>query len=227
MRKRYTKEQIDYLRKIADKTDIPNKEITRLFNKKFNLNATVTAIIGLKSRNKIKTYTRVFTEEQLEYLREITPGRSCEEIRNMYNKKYNDNRTLKSINSIRKENNILTGNSGRFEKGSISPNTRPIGSERLWSKDGYTLVKVNKSGPWKNKHVIIWEKENGPVPEGYVIMFGDGDKNNLDINNLLLVSKKQRLGLNRNNLIQDSVELTKVAINIVNLNYKISEVSKR
>lgn len=57
-------------------------------------------------------------------------------------------------------------------------------------------------------------------------MFGDGDKNNLNINNLILVSRKQLLGLNRYNLIQDDIEFTRTAINIVDLRYKISEVSK-
>lgn len=58
-------------------------------------------------------------------------------------------------------------------------------------------------------------------------MFGDGNTSNLDINNLLLVSLKQRLALNRDNLIQENAELTKTALNIVDLNYKIAEVRKR
>lgn len=131
MRNRYTKEHIDYLRKIGDRTNVPNKEIARMFNEKFNFNLSPNAMAGLKNRYNIKTYTRVYTEEQLDYLREISQGRSCKEIRDMFNKKFNDNRTLKSINSIRKDNNILTGSSGRFEKGIVPKNTKPIGSERL------------------------------------------------------------------------------------------------
>lgn len=40
-------------------------------------------------------------------------------------------------------------------------------------------------------HKIVWERENGPMPEGYVLTTRDGDKRNLEISNLELVPKKE------------------------------------
>lgn len=222
----YTQEHIDYLYEIADETGKTNKEIHYLMNKKFNENRTVNAVIGLKSRLGIKSYLKVYTVEQLEYLRKITPGRSNKEITELFNKKYNDNRTEKSISSIRIENDILNGRDCKFKKGNIPDNHLPIGTE-LIREDGYLYVKVDHPNVWKTKHRIIWEKVNGEVPKDYVLLFGDSNRMNFDINNIILISRKQLLGLNRNDLIHEDIELTKTGINIVNIKNKISEVSKR
>lgn len=69
---------------------------------------------------------------------------------------------------------------------------RPVGSERK-DYDGFYKVKVgvDESGKpiWKRKHIVIWEEANGPIPEGYVIMFKDGDRSNLDLDNLVCVPR--------------------------------------
>ena len=48
---RYTKEQIGYLRKLGDTKT--NEEITKLFNRKFNVNLERSKIAAAKTRNKI------------------------------------------------------------------------------------------------------------------------------------------------------------------------------
>lgn len=173
----YTQEEIDYLREIGDMTGLTNKEITEMFNKRFNQNRTATAIIGAKSRQNIKSYTKVYTEEQLDYLREITPGRTSKEITEMFNKKFNENRTEDSIKSIRQEHGIKTGNTGRFEKGNLPSNTMKIGAVAI-DRDGYHRTKIAEPNTWELTHRLIWTKHNGPIPKGYNIIFGDGDKSN-------------------------------------------------
>lgn len=186
----------------------------------------------------------------MEYLRKITPGRWNKEITEMFNKKFGTNKTEGAISGVRQRNGIKTGFNGAFPKGSIPwnkgkkgymganktsfkkgerpPTWVPIGTERV-TVDGYPEIKVKEGAGqenWRGKHIVIWEKENGPLPKGHVIIFGDKDKTNLDINNLICVSRKQLLGLNRHDLIQDDAELTRTAVNIVDLSYKISEASK-
>lgn len=128
MKTSYTKEEIKYIKSIA--RDKSNKEIKELFNKKFNQNRTINSIIQIKYRNNITSYTRKYTEEQIEYLRKITPKRINKEITEMFNKRFKDNRTESSIKSIRLENNILIGRTGRFAKGNKPENIKPIGTER-------------------------------------------------------------------------------------------------
>ncbi|MDF2608895.1 MAG: phage protein [Lachnospiraceae bacterium] len=118
----------------------------------------------------------------------------------------------------------------QFKKGSIPPNRRPIGSERIDSKDGYTYVKIqdghlNKN--WKQKHVLLWEEQNGPVPKGSVIIFGDGNKLNFNPDNLILVTRAQLARLNQLKLIQDSTELTRTGLVIADIANKIGQRRKK
>ena len=75
----------------------------------------------------------------------------------------------------------------------------PIGTE--WTdKCGYLIRKVNNDLPlnkrWKAAHVIVWEKHHGPVPEGCMVTFKDGNKKNFYPENLELVTRKDLLDRN-------------------------------
>ena len=73
---------------------------------------------------------------------------------------------------------------------------RPIGYERDTGK-GYVLVKVREDPDrpgskdnWAMKHVLIWERTRGlALPEGWVVLFCDGDNRNYDPANLKAVPK--------------------------------------
>lgn len=80
------------------------------------------------------------------------------------------------------------GNGFRYKKGHIPWHTKEIYSERL-DKDGYVLIKLDDRNKWKRKHIWIWEKEHGKVPEGHIIIFRDNNKYNFDINNLKCISR--------------------------------------
>lgn len=83
-----------------------------------------------------------------------------------------------------------------FKKGCKVWNERALYSER-YDKDGYVIVKVGEK-KWKRKHIWIWEKEHGEVPEGHIIIFRDNDKYNFDIDNLKCISRSVNAVINRN-----------------------------
>ena len=99
----------------------------------------------------------------------------------------------------------LTGaNPGSFKPGNVPPNRKPMGAERICSKDGYILKKIKEVDPYTGfgtryrlKHIHIWEQANGPVPEGQVVAFIDGDKTNCRLENLMLISRLELLNLNQ------------------------------
>lgn len=76
---------------------------------------------------------------------------------------------------------------------------RPIGAERV---DIYGILyrKVaddgNKKTNWRAVHILNWEAENGPVPAGHFLVFIDGNKENRDPSNLLLVDRAENLRRN-------------------------------
>lgn len=187
-------------------------------------------------------YMHRWSSEEKEYLGTITPGRSYKEIQELMNKKFSCNFTFGQIKGAVKRYGFKTGRTGRFEKG-FTPwnkglkgvnlggretqfkkgqkphNWVPIGSERI-TKDGYVQIKVQEGQfqrNWKGKHVIIWEEHNGPLPEGHTVIFADGDIRNFDPTNLISVSRRELLLMNRQGLIKEDPELTKTGALVAKL----------
>jgi hypothetical protein len=91
------------------------------------------------------------------------------------------------------------GQATRFKPGNRPHTWVPIGTERI-SKDGYLERKVTDDGPvwlrFKGVQIIVWEAVNGPVPKGHAVVFRDGDKRNITIENLELVSRAELMRRN-------------------------------
>ena len=117
---------------------------------------------------------------------------------------------------------------GWFKKGQKSTTEKPLGSE--YTSDGYVMVKVKMNGPrdkrWKLKHVLIWEKYNGPVPKDSVVTFLDGNKRNFDINNLACIRKGVNSVLNKKKLRSQNKEIFKVRVAQIELDQKIKKITK-
>ncbi|MCL2215425.1 MAG: HNH endonuclease [Defluviitaleaceae bacterium] len=109
-----------------------------------------------------------------------------------------------------------------FKKGHMPHNHKPVGSTRI-TVDGYTEVKIAEPKKWRMLHVHIWEQANGAVPKGHVLIFGDGNRQNITLDNLLLVTRAQLARLNQQKLIGATVELTKIGILTADLISKVSE----
>lgn len=190
-----------------------------------------------------------YSEERVKFLKDNVKGISLSELAQRYNKKFNCNlpesafqimkRTLKITSGV--DSNFKKGNvpwnkgkkmsseqyeklkATMFKKGSIPPNHKEIGSERLDS-DGYTMIKIkdgclNKN--WVLKHRYIYESVYGNIPPGYKLIFADGNKRNFDINNLVLVSNAEELIMNQKKLIKSDSDLTKAGLNVAKIFNKV------
>ncbi|WOE31949.1 MULTISPECIES: HNH endonuclease signature motif containing protein [unclassified Acinetobacter] len=86
----------------------------------------------------------------------------------------------------------LTGsNKTSFKKGQIAWNKKPIGYERMCSKDGYVLIKTAEPNIFDLKHCVVWEKAHGPVPENHIVAFKNQDRTDCRLDNLILMSKAE------------------------------------
>jgi len=117
---------------------------------------------------------------------------------------------------------------------------KPIGTERL-SKDGYLERKVSDVLPkpgasraecariiarrWRGVHLIVWEAANGPIPHGHAVVFVNGDKTDIRLDNLTLIT---RADLMRRNTIHNLPAPLPQAIRLLGaLNRKINRRIKR
>lgn len=76
---------------------------------------------------------------------------------------------------------------------------QPIGTERI-SKDGYLERKVNDDLPmqkrWRAVHLVLWESVHGPLPAGHVVVFRNGDKRDIRLDNLECLTRRALLQRN-------------------------------
>lgn len=191
--------------------------------------------------------TDLYSEEIIQFIAENHAGIGPREMTNLLNETFGTNYTNTQLKAYYGNRKLDSGLKGYFSKGHVPANKGvkgmggweptqfkeghrpanwvPIGSERV-NGDGYVDVKVldgQKQKNWKGKHICIWEDHHGPVPEGYAVIFGDGDRRNFDVDNLIAVSKGQLATLNRKGLIQKDADLTRTAIAVVDIIQKISE----
>ncbi|MBJ9964462.1 HNH endonuclease signature motif containing protein [Burkholderia seminalis] len=101
---------------------------------------------------------------------------------------------------------------GRFKSGQKSHRWVPIGTEKVNACDGYLERKVSDTGnrrtDWQKVHKLMWEAQNGPVPPGHTLRFRDGDKSNVVIENLELLTRAE--AIERNSMKRLPAELQEV-----------------
>lgn len=88
------------------------------------------------------------------------------------------------------------GKKGRgrpFKTGERPWNAKPVGAERVTSA-GFIQIKVSQPNCWRLKHLLVWEKAHGPLPEGRKIDFIDGDRQNVSLENLRLRPRRPLIG---------------------------------
>ena len=204
---KYTDEVVNFMIKNYKGKD--NIELAILLNKKFNLNLNNDSVSNAKSRILKKYGINLRTNI----------NRGCfvkGQISFNKGKKWDEYMSKKG-----QENSKKTC----FKKGNIPQNHREVGSERV-NVDGYLEIKVEEPNVWNLKHRVIYEENYGTIPEGYKVIFADGNKKNLDINNLILVSSAEELHMNRDKLRFNDTELTKTGLTITKIKLKTSKYQK-
>lgn len=167
-----------------------------------------------------------YTQEQIDWLISNAPGRPWREITDMFNQTFGTELSSRQLQATAKRRKIKNGIDARYKNGHLMWGYKEIGSERV-NPSGYIEIKVNEEPKaWKSKHKVIWEQKHGAIPEGHVVIFADKNTRNFDIDNLILVSRKQLIRLNQNQLIKEDAELTKTGVIIADIIQKIHDRKK-
>lgn len=91
----------------------------------------------------------------------------------------------------------------QFKKGQAPHTWVPVGTEVV--RDGYLWRKTRDDQKpsrynWQMVHHVVWTEANGPVPPTHRIVFVNGDKTDIRLDNLACVSKAEHVknvGLHR------------------------------
>jgi hypothetical protein len=90
----------------------------------------------------------------------------------------------------------IGGKETQFKKGTVPPNHREVGSERI-DEDGYTYIKIAEHTRWVLKHRHIYEQHHGKLEPHMVVTFIDKDISNFAIENLEAITKVENMERNR------------------------------
>ena len=202
-----------------------------------------------------KGYSPIFPADMEDFIRSVAPGRTTAQIAELVNEHYGrDIITPKQVHAYKTNRHIRSGVDCRFQKGHVSANKGkpmpadvyekakatmfkkghtpanylPVGSI-VKNTDGYLMRKRSDTGTqrerWEFLHRAVWIEHNGPIPDDMMVSFKDGDKENCDIENLMLISNAENLELWRSGLRFDDPDLTETGLNIVKL--KLATGSRR
>lgn len=191
-----------------------------------------------------------YSAEFIEFLRMNNNGKPLREITALLNATFGTSFSDAQIRGLRHRLKLRSGISGRFEKnhvpankgkkgfyapgcekgwfkkGQVPHNHLPVGTEVL-STDGYVKVKVAEPRSWKFKHLMEWEKHNGPIPQGFLVSFKDGDHLNCDISNLMLLSRAENGMMNRTGLRSKNADITETGKSLATLMCRIKHIEQR
>ena len=256
MSKVYTKEELqffyDYIPGHTQKEVVI--EFEKRFNKKITESKVRSLKINRKIRSctpkgSPKGESLLFPRRIREFIRANNKGRTCKEITELVNTICETNYTPDQIHDLRVRMGIKSGLTGRFEKGHVSHNKGKkglhiTGCEKTWFKkghrpvnkveigaeaittNGYIKVKVAEPNKWRFKSTILWEYYNGPIPEGCLVTYKDGNRLNCVIDNLILETKQEHIIMNNKKLRSSNPEITEASLMLIKVQKKIMDLGK-
>lgn len=220
----YTPEMLAFLQ--ANVGGTPLKQLTDEFNKKFGTDRTKQHIFdACRLRgwsNGLLHQKRVFPQEVCDFIRANCKGRRAREMTPLLNETFGTNYSEDQVSRFYCKHGITSG---------VASTYVPIGTVVFRETEKMFYEKV-KDGPnpaenWKPKHHLIWEAANGPIPANSAIIFLDGDRKNIALENLALCSKAVALELTRKNLRFSNGAATKTGVLIAKLNTEVYKHQKK
>ncbi len=201
-----------------------------------------------------KGYSVKYPEGMEKYIRSIAKGKEAGEIAKAVSEHFGIEFSASQCRTYKKNHDIVSGLDCRFKKGNEPANKGKKMSPQQYEKckatmfckgnvpanhmevgeythttNGYLIQKVQEQGTqWERfefVHRKVWEEHNGPIPEGKMVSFLDGDKDNCDIDNLVLINNIENLELNRSRLRFSNAEFTKTGVAIAKV--KVTARKKR
>lgn len=203
--KRYPQGMYEFVR--DNSWGVSSAEMAEKVNEKFGTSFTPSRMKQFRQRHGIKSGMTGWYQKGHA---PGTKGKTLEEICK------NDPEKLARVRST------------QFKKGNKPANEKQIGD--IVVVNGYKLRKKSMEGGqwdrWEFLHRAVWEEANGPIPEGYCISFRDSDPMNCELDNLMLLTRRENQQLTRWDLRFEDPELTDAAVSMIRLKNAASDKKK-
>lgn len=209
---------------------------------------------GVKPGYKEGEIWKVYPPEVRAFIKENHKGCGPTEMAKRIEEKFGISYTPKQLHAYYHNHGLTSGLTGQFEKGHVPwskgkklelnerqiasqfrpghvpENAVPVGTI-LKKADGYLWRKISDekgfSKNWKQEHILRWEEVNGPVPEKHCLIFLDGDRENVELSNLKLISRGELAVMTRLHLRSEDPEITETGLLIAKLCTAIYQKKKK
>ena len=206
---------------------------------------------GLKGAPRQQVYSKTFPEEVCRFIEKHHKGTGHQAMADLLKREMGLKYSKEQIKTFYHNHGLNSGITGHFEKGKpshnkgvpMSPevyekakatmfkkgqrphNAVPVGTVVL-ATIGYYKVKVAEPDVWEFCHVKAWEEHYGKVPEGSMVSFKDGNREDWSIENLMLVTRQENSYMNHG-LRFEQRELTEAGLNIAKVKVAARNARKR
>lgn len=181
--RQYTEEEKQFLK--SNYKGISTKELTRMYNEKFEHKKSVKQI------KRFKDYRGLKNGINTKFQKGLTPTKNMKKY--WFQKGHIPHNVDKVWDYKKGEfaNESEVNHEGSFIKKLYKGS--PVGT--ISEKDNKYVVKVAHPDVWVAEHRLVWEVYNGEIPEGKVVMALDGNIKNTKIENLRLVPRDVMLNM--------------------------------
>lgn len=223
-----------------------NAQLADLINQEYGTALTAASMKSFMANHKIRRrvrgqytfYTALYPEQIHKYIHENYKGVGPKEMAERLNAEFGTEYTRAQIKGFYCNHGLNSGLDGRwthdrrpdtskmkgrhlstateFKKGQKALNKMDVGTV-IVNSDGYKMIKTGDPHQWEFLHRKVWQEKNGPIPEGHMIIFLDGNRLNCEPENLRLVSKAENAVLNSHGMRFSDPELTEMAANLAKL----------
>lgn len=197
---------LEFIRKNAPGRS--NADLVEMTNAAFGTDFDVEKMKGYKAYHKIRSGIQPrppspFTKEIREFIFANSEGITYEQMTQMVNERFQTDLPSAKLRWFYQNNKIKSGVT-------VIVNSKPVGTV-VTDPDGY-LRRKTPEGKWELLHRLLWEEANGPIPAGHKVTFLDGNKENVSLENLVLVTNAEQMIMAKDGLRFQDPQLTKTGL---------------
>ena len=206
---------------------------------------------GLTGAPRARIYSQIFPPEICEYIETNYEGVGHQAMADKIREEFGQEYTKQQIKSFYKNHDLNSGLTGHFMKGQPSHNKGMKMSPEVYEKAkgtmfkpgnrphnavpvgtivlatiGYYKEKIAEPDIWEYCHIKAWKEAYGDIPDGMLVSFKDGNRENWNVENLILLSKAEHGCLNASHMRSEFPEITEAAANVAKLKMKARKIRK-
>ena len=170
-----------------------------------------------------------YTPERILFLKTHGTDMSTKELCSALNKQFNTTHSAQSVRTTAKKHGVRKSQEQRSAV--MQARGAKLGASCI--VNGYEYIRVGKGKGfyqnWARKSRLVWEAQHGVIPEGYMVVFLNGDTLDCRPQNLACISKSVAARMARGHgkkLWSSFEEVTRAAIKACELDEALSKLRK-